>query len=206
MPLMAFKTARAAIRYLSRVELTKDLKPLGFVPAGSTFRRERVNCVQVLNVQSSQTWNTVEEGWFTLNAGVYFPDAHAQIKDLFKREPGPAGPMEYECTVRRRFGKRRWWYLWVQDVWWKVQAGKDVSGVFNEVRLTAVNQAVSWLDRVSDPRVAYAEFSWDEPNKVAIALMLGEIQDARRMLRRSLRQAPRATSFHAWGRSKGLLD
>jgi hypothetical protein len=86
-----------------------DLKNRGFRRSGSTFRRSLTGCIHVVNVQAGQRSMT---GQFTLNIGVFFPAAHAEVRELLRWDPGRSGPSEPECTVRRRVGT----LLGVEDI------------------------------------------------------------------------------------------
>ena len=62
------------------------LKQIGFRKKGATWYREKLNFIQVVNVQGSQ-WSKI----FFINLGIY-------LKDL----GGEETPPEYKCHIRKR--------------------------------------------------------------------------------------------------------
>ncbi len=191
--------AATAIEEVIRRAVVPELKPLGFRRAGRTFRRTLRECIQVVNVQSSR-WNDAREGQFTLNLGVYFPAAHAEMRDLLRWSPGTAGPTEPECTVRRRIGRLLPSNL---DKWWTVRPAEPSDRVVEEVRALLRDPALPWVERVSTLAGARAEA--DGGPAIALSLLLGDLEAARRLAERALAESPRATALHAWTRARGLL-
>jgi hypothetical protein len=187
--------AAALLEDVVKRAVLPDLKQRGFRRSGSTFRRSLTGCVHVVNVQAGRRFL---EGKFTLNVGVFFPAAHDQVRELLRWDPGPGGPSEHECTVRRRIGE----LLNVEDHWWTLSPG-DCDRVVDEVRLAVRDVVLPWLERCSDGAVARQEASG--PQAIALALMLGDVEDARRRARQEISDAPQATALHAWLRARGLV-
>jgi hypothetical protein len=187
--------AAAILEGVVKRALVPDLKQRGFRRSGSTFRRSLTDCIQVVNVQAGRR---SLEGKFTLNVGVFFPAAHAEVRDLLRWDPGPGGPSEPECTVRRRVGE----LLGVEDHWWSLSPGQP-DRVVDEVRSAVRDIVLPWLDRCSAGAVARYEASGQEA--IALALMLGDVEDARHRARQEVLDAPQATALHAWARAKGLV-
>lgn len=188
-------TTAAILDEVIRRAVIPDLKDRGFRRSGVTFRRSLASCIQVLNVQAGQRSMA---GQFTVNIGVFFPAAHAEIRELLGWAPGRAGPSEPECTVRRRVGG----LLGVEDKWWSLSPS-ECDRVVDEVRSVTRDVALPSLDRCSDAAVARQEASG--PQAIALALMLGDVEGAQRRARQDLADAPQATLVHAWARARGLV-
>lgn len=193
---MAGANAAAAIlEEVVKRAVVPELKQRGFRRAGSTFRRSLTGCVQVVNVQAGRR---SMEGQFTLNVGVFFPAAHAEVRELLRWDPGPRGPSEPECTVRQRVGA----LLGVEDHWWSLSP-RESDRVVDEVRSAVRDVVLPWLDRCSAGEVARHEASTSQ--SIALSLMLGDVEDARRRARQSVLDAPQATALHSWTRARGLI-
>jgi len=97
------------------------LKNIGFKKKARNFYREFENRIELINVQSSK-WNEGNEGQFTINVGVYYPE----ISEITDALPVKGMPKEYDCTVRERIG-----LLMPEnkDKWWKIDSSSNDSEV-----------------------------------------------------------------------------
>jgi hypothetical protein len=209
--------------------LAAPLAAAGFRRSGRTWRRHLDGgIVQVVNVQWSPRRGGME-GWFTLNSGVYFP-ALAKSLALF---PITDSPKEYDCHVRKRplLPGIGGWTVQVPRV---TNAEPDLGdGLFlkffswlerradrpdpeqhpratRELRASLERHAVPWLEHVSTLRTAREELLKRGPAFWAahISLLLGERDEAARILRREMRRAPaeHVEVVRRWGRDNGLID
>jgi len=106
------------IDHIIRIGLHPILKKEGFLKSSRTFRRALTNCIQLTNVQGS--WNNYkDQGQFTVNLAVYFPEA-AKSHSLFQVTDRP---VESDCIVRQRIG-----YLIPvrRDYWWEIDSSSDL--------------------------------------------------------------------------------
>jgi hypothetical protein len=183
--------------------------------------------VQVVNVQWSPRTAGVE-GWFTLNAGVYFP-ALAQSLAMF---PVTTSPKEHDCHVRHRplLPGRNGWTVRVPGSarpdpdlgtgriaaffdWLDRRADRKAPAqhekATRELRESLEQHGFPWLERVSTMRGARDEFVRRGPARWAIlaSLILGEREEARQIFDRELARAkPEDTEMlREWGREHGLI-
>jgi hypothetical protein len=189
--------AQAAVDTVIGRALTPALKALGYRKGGRTFRRTLPRCVHVVNVQSSAS-SSATEARFTLNLGVYFPEAHSDALCGSHRS-GAAGPQESDCCVRARIGT----LAGRGDTWWTVRSGGDAAAAESELHALVVQHALPWLERMSEPRLARG--SADSACAIALALVEGDRDGAKALAAQALAESPSATGFHAWTRSLGLL-
>ena len=139
------KTA-ARIDEIVRNGLAQELRSAGFKKLVRTWRRSVGELTQVTNLQASWT-NHGDAGTFTLNLGVYFPEAVR----LFALWPVKEKPGESDCIVSERIG-----FLMPRgtDVWWEVNSGTNVELLGHELALTWRTHALPWLDAHTDPVIA----------------------------------------------------
>src|SRR5204863_12489 len=80
------------------------------------YRREQGDLDWLIDVQKS-SWNSKEEARFTLNFGVYVPDAYK----LYTDRAAPLHPQTPDCALYGRIGRLtpegldRWWKLKADD-------------------------------------------------------------------------------------------
>jgi len=210
--------------------IAAPLAAAGFKRSGRTWRRQVDEGVtQVVNVQ----WSSRDrgeggvEGWFALNAGVYFR-ALAESIALY---PITNSPTEYDCHVRRRPGLPggKGWTVRAPGVAKPDPDAKGLLGDFfswlgrradskaaaqyarvpQELRDALEKDAFAWLERVSTLRGARDVFArgpdmfWG----AHASLLLGEREEAVRILNRVLATAHPdfAETVRAWGRKQGLV-
>ena len=204
------------------------LAAAGFKRAGRTWRRFLDGgVVQVVNVQWSPKAGGVE-GWFTLNAGVYFPEL-ARSLAMF---PVTTSPKEWDCHVRYRplLPGSGGWTVRVPNAakpdpdlgtgriaaffnWLDRRADRKAPAqhekATRELRESLEQRGFPWFERVSTIRGARDEFMRRGPALwVAHAsLVLGERDEARQVLERELARAEPeyAETLRKWGRKTGLI-
>ncbi len=204
--------------------LATPLKAAGYRRDGRTWRRRVGNSVQVVQVQASQS-NVGADGWFLLNAGVYFP-ALATRLGLF---PPTDAPLEMDCHVRTRPMPpgRNWWKVRAAGVARPDQeAGRILGAVFSwldrraDRRASRTNAratqglgqaleryALPWLERLIDLPSARDELARRGPLwwAAAASLELGEHATAARLFAQAVAAAPaKADNIRRWGRQNGL--
>jgi hypothetical protein len=201
----------------------------GFQRSGRTWRRQVDDgVIQVVNMGWSSRDRGVE-GWFGLNAGVYFR-ALAESIALF---PLTNSPKEHDCHLRRRHGPPggNGWTVRVPGVAKPdSDAGRLLGGVFSwldrradskaakqhvratrELHETLERHAFPWLERVSTLRAARdvwakgPDMFWG----AHASLLLGEREEAARILNRVLEGAKGNPEFsemvRTWGRKQSLI-
>jgi hypothetical protein len=208
--------------------IAAPLAAAGFKRAGRTWRRflgEGV--VQVVNVQWSPRTGGVE-GWFTLSAGVYFPELARTLATF----PVTASPKESDCHVRYRplLPGRSGWTVRVPGAakpdpdlgtgrvaaffnWLDRRADRKAPGqhekATRELRESLEQHGLPWLERVSTIRGARDEFMRRGPAFWAAhaSLVLGERDEARQVLERELARAKPeyAETLREWGQKHGLI-
>ena len=191
------------IDYIIKVGVHPALKREGFLKSARTFRRARTNCIQIINVQGSWT-NYNDEGQFTINLAVYFPEA-ARLHGLFRITDRPS---ESDCMVNQRIG-----HLMPaqRDYWWKFDSKSDLDKNAEEVVSACLNYGIPWLDEHStiEGAIQFA-LSRNTPYWAAIfALLLENRESAKRYLVEAIGKAspnPQLQSrLEDWGRSNGLV-
>jgi hypothetical protein len=206
--------------------IAAPLAAAGFRRAGRTWRHHLDDgAIQVVNVQWSPRDRV--EGWFTLNAGVYFP----ALARLIAEFPVTDSPKEYDCHVRKRplpLGISGW----TVRVPGGAEPDSDMKGLFGglfswldrradrkaaeqqaraprELREALDQHAFPWLERVSTLRGARDELTRRGPAfwGAHVSLLLGEREEAARILERELAKAipEYAETIRKWGRQHGLL-
>ena len=209
--------------------IAAPLATAGFRRSGRTWRRQVDDGVtQVVNVGWSSRDGRAE-GWFGLNAGVYFR-ALAESIALY---PITNSPKEHDCHVRRRFGPpggNGWTVRLPGAAKPDPDVGKLLGGLFSwldrradskapeqharatrELRETLDRDALPWLERVSALRAARdvwakgPDMFWG----AHASLLLGEREEAARILNRVLEGAKGNPEFsemvRTWGRKQGLI-
>ncbi len=126
--------------------LAQELRSAGFKKAARTWRKCVAELTQVTNVQASWT-NHGDAGQFTINLGVYFPEA-VRLFGLWavKDKPG-----ESDCIVHQRIGLLM---PPLTDFWWTVNPGTNLESLGHEVGRAWRAHGLPWLDAHTDPVVA----------------------------------------------------
>lgn len=191
------------IDYIIKVGLHPALNREGFLKSSRTFRRPRANCIQIINIQGSWT-NHDDEGQFTVNLAVYFPEA-AKIQGLFQVTERP---IESDCMVNQRIGQ----LMPVQrDYWWRFSSRSDLEIIGQEVVLACVNYGLPWLNEHSTVEGAIKfSLSRKMPYWAAIfSLLVENREDAGQYLAEAILKASQNPSLQSqledWGRSNGLV-
>ena len=183
-----------------RERLAPLLKKNGFKKKARNFYREYPDRVEVINVQASQ-WNEGNEGKFTINVGVYFPE----ISKIIEAPPFRGEPKEYDCTVRERIGlltpenKDHWWLLdgSVNDL----EVSEDVANQVEEICLPWLSK-MSDLENVKNHVVKNMAFV-----AAGIALYQGNRNEASTLIEKALKQKPLAKSkINSWGKKHGVVQ
>ena len=86
-----------ALSEVLRIGLTPSLKERGFRKSGASFLRTEGRLTWILAIQKSR-WNSLEEGLFTLNCGVYFPG----LQGLYANKKEAGNPRIEDCAVYAR--------------------------------------------------------------------------------------------------------
>lgn len=180
--------------------LAPFLKTNGFKKKARNFYREFENRTELINVQASQ-WNEGNEGKFTINVGVYYPN----ISEIIDAPSIKGMPKEYDCTVRERVGlltpEKR-------DLWWKVDISVKDQELAGNVADSVEKFCLPWLTEMSDLERA-KQFIVDKIAFVAagIALYQGNREEASTLIQKALIQKPLAKSkINAWGKKHGLVQ
>ena len=192
------------IDYIIKVGLHPTLKREGFIKSSRTFRRARLNCTQIVNVQGSWT-NYREEGQFTINLAVYFPEA-ARLHGQFKITNRPT---IMDCMIDQRIGVLM---PIRQDYWWDFDSKTDLDKIAKEVVSACMDFGLPWLERHStiEGAIQFDRSTKKIPFGAAIfSLLLEEREIAKQYLTEAIDRAspnPRFQSqLEKWGRSKGLI-
>jgi hypothetical protein len=191
------------INYIIRVGLHPALKGEGFIKSARTFRRTRPNCTQIVNIQGRWT-NYKEEGQFTINLGVYYPEAarlHGQFKITHR-------PSFLDCMLHQRIGVlmpiRR-------DYWWDFDSKSDLDNIAKDVVVACMDFGLPWLEELSifEGAIQFSR-SLKIPFLAAIfSLLIEDRENAKKYLVDAIEKASPnlrfQTQMEKWGRSKGLI-
>ena len=180
--------------------LAAPLKAAGYRRTGRNWRRFSSASVRVVNAQAS-TWNSGDEGRFTLNLGLYF----RALAPLVGWGRTAERPTEADCQVRMRIG-----FLLPthQDHWWAVTSRTDQAVLAAEIRAAWQDHGSPWFEQYDDldaarPLVA-EQYAY---GSAAVSLALGDRADAERRFAETLAactQRGRGELLRAWGRQHGF--
>lgn len=196
--------AQALLDEVVQSALAPMLKGEGFRKSARTFRRTAERCVLVLNVQASQ-WSTKEELEFTVNLGVFYPELNGLMQVGSWADPRTSGPTESSCHVRERLGNltenRR-------DTWWQLRVGEASQAVAREVMEAVRDRGLPWLREMADFESAWrhAERRGRLVHAAALAVLVGQRDEARRILIGSGNETDSPPALRTWARQFGLLD
>ncbi len=164
----------------------------GYRRTARVWRRQIGEAICITRLQGSDA-NTAERGKFTLNLGVYFPDA-----DVLQHGPPPiAHPTEADTAVWERIGMLM---PVVQDVWWTAD-GSHVLEVVAEIASAWSEFGQPWLDQHADMARAQAflESRQQFYEAAAFALLRGQKDDAGSLVQRSMAVLlPRRPDMARW--------
>ncbi len=191
------------IDYIIKVGVHPVLKQEGYLKSSRTFRRVRVDCIQIINFQGSWT-NYTDQGQFTAKLAVYFPEA-TRTHGSFQITDRPAAS---DCIINQRIG-----HLMPaqQDYWWKFDSSSNLDKIAKEVISALLNYGKPWLEEHSTFEGALQFVAKRKmPYWASVfSLMLGKQENARHYLFDAINQSSQNPSLKSrledWGRSKGLL-
>lgn len=179
------------------------LKPLGFKRSGTTFRRELDECIQVVNVQSSQ-WNDRDHARFTINLGIYFPAVEVPLADFLKSSLGESGPRASQCHLRQRIGGV---LQTARDLWWTLRPGEPAASVVTEVEAALRGPAMQWFERNARPTALLSSTELvTRASVLGAALLAGNDAVARQLAHEFLDDSPEETELREWLVARGLVD
>ena len=184
-----------------RSDLAKRLKADGYRKSGRTFYSADDSRTAVVNVQGSKS-NLGDEGTFTINLGVYFPDV-AKITNALPITG--RFPKEYDCTIRQRLG-----VLMTDgnDFWWSVNSDTDLDALAKNVGDAWSQHGKPWMDHVSDLDAAHAELLNQQLFFIAagVSLLRGRRDEALELVRQAESRQPRAARrIQEWARQHELV-
>ena len=209
--------------------IAEPLAAVGFTRSGRTWRRVLDNgLIHVVNVQWSPRAGGVE-GTFSLNAGVY----SGELAESIALYPVTSSPKEYDCQVRLRAGPpgRHSWQVRVPGI---AKPDPDVTGLFAQVfgwldrradskaagqQEKATRELREALERYVFPALERMRTFRGVRDELAkspdlfwaahASLLLGERDEAERLVQRALEKAKRNPEFsekiREWGRRNGLM-
>ena len=137
---------------------------------------------------------------FTVDLGVFFPQAYAKIRSLRARKTPRPGTHDCMCTVRCNVGALLGPSM--TEHWWTVRPESGVDEARDALKDAIENAVVPWLDRFSNPRHAMDET--DRLDAIALALMLGDTDTARRLTRLAEIETPLSVKLHDWAKRRWL--
>lgn len=187
-----------------RTGLAPALKAQGYKKAARTFRRREPGHTLVVNVQGS-SWNSDDDGSFTLNLGVYFPTV-VPFLDWMRAVERPTEP---DCVVRQRIGFVMPLGL---DHWWSISPDTDLDALAREVRDAWEQFGRPWLESHANLEAARAlALSRNTPYwAAAISLAMNEQDSARVHLEEALAAAKNnaavTTRLRDWGTRHGIIS
>ena len=188
---------------LVSISLAPVLKRAGYRKIARTFRRSQHRCIQVTNVQGTWT-NRGLDGKFTINLGVYFPEA-AKLHGEFRVTDTPS---ESDCIVSERIGKVM---PAGHDHWWKLTETTNIRALGDEVAAAWSQYGEPWLVAHTDPAQARAfMLQLGSPFWGAIfSLLLEDHAEALRLLGKAIDDVQDRPDLLAdlrkWGKKRGLV-
>ena len=169
--------------------ISLQLKPLlkdeGYRKASRTFRYFGNNFVKVVNVQAS-SWNSSEDGKFTINLGVYFPKL-AEVHDYLDVSDKPT---ESECLVSTRIGLLM---PTKEDFWWSVDKESSISKLSQELSDSWLRYGKPWIDKHSDlfeARKFYLDNFYFPYIVAMMSVVLGDMKMATQMATKTVADHP----------------
>ena len=188
------------LRETAWAALVAEMSTHGFRAVESSLRRMHPPAVQVVHLRY-RTDRRARAVRFTIDLGVFFPQAYAKIRSLRARKTPRPGTHDCMCTVRCNVGALLGPSM--TEHWWTVRPGTRVDEVREAVNDAVENAVVPWLDRFSNPRHSMDET--DRLDAIALALMLGDMDTARRLTRLAEIESPLSEKLHEWAKKRWLL-
>lgn len=169
--------------------LRPRLRDCGFRRNSTHYWRGEGDVIQVLSVQKSQ-WNSSDSGKFTLNLGVHFPLV-AEV--LLGRDNMPRPPQESYCILRQRAGM----LLSGRDEWWTVTPETDVDELAGTLQRALEEHVLPWFERNKSLPQAAGELERQKHYlpAAAVRLVLGETEEAARLVQSAIRLVETGTDF-----------
>lgn len=185
----AASVTQQAIREVSSGAVSSLLVPLAFRRGAPHFWRATDGIYQTVNFQASQ-WGSSSEGRFTVNLGISSPILYSSFTGRdFPKNPGTVlwpvclrigGLMPSRC-----------------DLWWDVSERTELHALGVEVATVLREHALPFLDRLRTTEQFNMLLLSDEPVPgvtaaqrpligATLAVHLGEVESARRMLAAAL--------------------
>ena len=183
-----------------RLDLAKRLKADGYRKSGRTFHFTSDLRTVVVNVQGSKS-NLGDDGKFTINLGIYFPDV-AKITGAIPFTG--SFPKEYNCTIRQRLGKLM---TDGNDFWWSVSSDSDLDAIARNVGDAWAQHGKPWIDHISDLDAVNTELLKQKLFFIAagVSLLRGRRDEATELIRQAESRQPRAAAkIQAWARQHEL--
>lgn len=183
--------------------LSPLLKAERFAKSGRTWRRKAGVATHVINLQGS-SWNLGNSGRFTLNFGLYFPDAKLQHHG----HPIQLKPSEADCTVHARIGQLMPAGL---DHWWDISPAINLPQLATDVTNALTKYGLPWLEAHSTLEAAEAwAVSHHLPYWACVfALTAGNRLNAEAHFTKALEEVERRPDLFArlvaWGSARGLF-
>ena len=177
------------------------LKNEGFKKKARYFDREHENRIELINIQASK-WNEGNEGQFTVNVGVYYPE----IEKVTDALPVNGLPKEFDCTIRERIGHLS---QDNKDTWWKINSSSNDAEVSENVANHVKDLCLPWLDVMSSLDDVKDYIAKNNRAFVAagIALFQGNRDEASAYIEQTLKQQPLAISkINSWSKKHGLTQ
>jgi len=191
------------IDYIIKVSIHPLLKRDGFLKSARTFRRARANCIHIINVQGSWT-NYDDQGQFTVNLAVYFPEA-AKIHGSFRITDHPSAS---DCMLTQRIGRLMPIHA---DYWWEFDAKSDLDKIAKEAASVCQDYGLPWLEEHStlEGALQFALLRKTPYWASIFSLLLKNRENAERYLAEAISNATQSPDFKSnlmdWGRSQGLV-
>jgi hypothetical protein len=123
-------------------EFSETLKNSGYKKSGRNWKKKKENLLLFTNLQAS-SFNTSEEGQFTLNLAIFFPEA-----DMLKNGPPSNDKPHYtDCILQERIGRL---IPDGGDIWWKVDKNTDLINLGRTIAEVWKTYGEKWLENLSD--------------------------------------------------------
>jgi hypothetical protein len=199
-PARGKRFAVTPLRDLAWQAVAHEMSAHGFRIAESSLRRVRSPAIQVAHLRY-RTDRRSRSVRFTIDLGVFFPQAYSKIRSLRDRKTPRPGTHDCMCTVRCNVGALLGPAM--TEHWWTVRPESTLEETRESVSDAVQNAAVPWLDRFSNPRHAMDET--DRLDAIALSLMLGDLDTARRLTQLAQIESPLSDKLHEWARRRWLV-
>jgi hypothetical protein len=152
--------------------LWPELKAIGFRRTGRTAWRDRPSAIQVVCIQSFNSYLADGLGAttfsFSVPLGVFYPIVAAAGLSHFRGDP--RRPAEWDCHARYHLGKGisqagEWLRDWPpdrRDIWFVRPDGTNLDEVVRDAHDRIFGEGIAWLERLADLREARRAFAEDE--------------------------------------------